>query len=157
MMLYKTLHRKLWIELKTLQASTLYIPVPHSWHSSFTVCTSCTWCLSQSVHVCFCWTTITWGVFASHVLHSCEHWQLGQPLLSLLPNTYPCSHVAIVKEECHECGTGIYNVDACNVLWEKKGKVKTLGLEQWFVMPLSKIFQSYRGGHFYIFILEHGM
>jgi hypothetical protein len=62
-----------------------------------------------------------------------------------------------VKEECHECGTGIYNVDACNVLWEKKGKVKTLGLEQWCVMPLSKIFQSYRGGHLYIFILEHGM
>jgi hypothetical protein len=80
---------------RTLQASTLYIPVPHSWHPSFTVCTSCTWCLSQSVHVCFCWTTITWGFFASHVLHACEHWQLGQPLLSLLPNTYPCSHVAI--------------------------------------------------------------
>jgi hypothetical protein len=29
--------------------------------------------------------------------------------------------VQTVKEECHECGTGIYNVDACNVLWEKKG------------------------------------
>ena len=54
--------------------------------------------------------------------------------------------VQTVKEECHECGTGIYNVDACNVLWEKKGKAKSLG--QWCLMLLSTIFQSYRGGNF---------
>ena len=51
--------------------------------------------------------------------------------------------VQTVKEGCHECGTGIYNVDACNVLFEKKRKVKTLGLGQWCLMLFSTIFQSY--------------